>query len=445
VAGATALLRRWVQRLRRRAQHEGIAVSAARALGPVATAVALVLAVGPVFQPFLRGDPSQWPAGASALALRLGLLVAGWGALEGHEAVLRGGDRRVLSALPVNPVAVVRYELTRRLLARAWVVVALCAVAAPLIRAGAAGLGVAVAAVAVTAWSLGVPAGAAGALLAVRAAQDPRFAPALDLVRGTNPRPQAALIWAPGLTLGAVGTLVAFAARAPDAGAALVALPVAGAAAAWAALPGLARRGWWSAGAVLAEVDGRYAAAGAAPGLERAVYLDWAVRFLPVGWRPWALTDLRQGWRARRSLLSGAWFGGALAFAAGWSPDAAAWSAAIVVGGLAAWSCGAIGPLLDRDLPPAAVLWVPSGGLARGGARWAALVAWLQPCAGLPALALSLRHGLGAGIGAALALEAVILVVAGWGAAARPARFGLTGYMLGGLVGAAGLARWGVG
>jgi hypothetical protein len=255
-------------------------------------------------------------------------------------------------------------------------------------------------------------------LLAVFVAEDPRFAALLDLVRGHNPRAQAAFLYAPGLVLLGVGALlipsagaVAFAWSSPVAALSLLVPVVPGIVAVWF-LPDLARRAWHRASLVVAEIDARYAAL-ADPEEARRVYLDWIVRWLPARVGLWVLADLRHGWRARRTLVTGAWLAGVLGFAAGWTSDPEGPSRVLVVVVLATFLVAANGVLLSRDEPRFLQVWLPRGA-AGAVARGLVLFAWLAPIPVLGASPAAAGMVLGAGLAAAAPAVGLAFVCGQW-------------------------------
>jgi hypothetical protein len=336
--------------------------------------------------------------------------------------------------MPVDPGQVVRYELVRLAVARWWMVPSAAAILAPIAVAGLVSQWVAAVVVLAEAWVLTGVAAAGVALLAIEAAESPRWAGLLDLVRGRNPREQAAFLWAPGVVLAAVGAILirteerALALAGGDAsGVVWLVVPPFAAFFAWRALPQLAARSWFRGTAVLTDIDARYAALGEKQETA-SVYLDWAVRFLPARWRMWALLDLRHGWRGRRTWISGAWLVGIAAFAAGWTAEPDAVIRAAVVGGFGAWACGAVSPWMDRDEGAFTRAWLPDGGSARLAARVAVVAAWLQPIAWLAALSVAIRQGVGEGLATFAAVQASSVGAAILGAGCRGTRLGIPAY-----------------
>lgn len=368
-------------------------------LGPIVATALLVPLVRPVFLSFLDLPVDLWPAGTAAVTMRFGALIVGLLALDVYTAIVRGPDRDVLAGLPVDAGQVVRFEVLRVALQRWWVLPAAAVVLAPVAVAGAPVLWALALVALLGAWGMGLALSAGMHLLAIEVSESERWAPVLDLVRGNNPRPQAAFLYAPGAVLLVAGLLVAGGAN----GAASVAagdlwgwlgllLPWPLVAFAWSRLDELARRSWFRGSAVLAEIDARYAALADREEALR-VYLDWTVRWLPAGSRVWALRDLRHGWRARRTLITGAWLVGLAAFVAGWTEGEHGPLRAMAVSVFGVWLVAGVGVLLERDEPEFLRAWLPDGGGRALLARIWVLAWWVQPCVWPAALSVWMRRG----------------------------------------------------
>lgn len=396
-------IRGWLRQVRNRARVGGVPGALRGVLVPTLAGLVLTPLVRATFLGFLDGNPSLWGEGAAQVVLRASIVVVGWLSLDVFGALIRGQDREVLAVLPVDAAGVVRADLLRVAVERWWLVPGAALVLSPIALAGAAGLWIAAVVSLCGAFAVGLTASGLVHLLAVRIAEDPRWAPLLDLVRGHNPRPQAAFLYAPGVVLLGVGALLIQASRAvpavalgDTAGAGWLALPFVAAAVAVAPIPALARAAWFRASGVLSEIDARYATL-ADPGEALRVYLDWMVRFLPSPMSRWALDDLRHGWRTRRTLVTGAWLAGLLVFAAGWTDQAIGPPRAAVVAVLAVFLVAANGVLLARDEPAFLRAWLPDDG-GRPAARWVVLWLWAAPVGGLGAISVALRHGLADGL-----------------------------------------------
>lgn len=382
----------------------------------VATTLVLIPLARPVFLGFLDLGPDRLGEGAEAVLSRLVLAIIGFLTLEMYTALVRGPDRAVLEILPVDGAAIAEAEVGRVGSGRLWIAIVAVALLVPIAREASIALWLMCALVVAGAFVLGLFASAVVHLAAVDAAQSPAWAPLLDALRGANAREQAAFIYAPGVVLaiaGGVGLAAAHGVRVAwdgnPLGLLLIALPVPAAVAFAVAIPGLARRTWAKASPILADIDARYAAF-ERPEDMRRVYLDWAVRFLPADIGRYALKDLRHGWRARRSWITGAWIAGVLAAFAGWSGDAGApaRSAAAVV--VAVFAVAGVSVVLERDEPPFLQVWLPDGGLARRAGRAFALLLWLQGCAWPAIAATAVRHGSGGALRVAEGALAAMVV-----------------------------------
>ncbi|HHO50317.1 MAG TPA: hypothetical protein ENK18_05450 [Deltaproteobacteria bacterium] len=251
------------------------------------------------------------------------------------------------------------------------------------------------------AFAVGLTGSAVVHLLAVAVAEDPRWSGLLDLTRGSNPRAQAAFIYAPGVVLIGSGLLAQRAAHGVGAAAAgdvvgwlELGLPFGVAALCLLPLPRLARSQWFRGAAVVADIDARYAAL-LDPEEASRVYLDWIVRFLPASLARHALNDLRHGWRMRRTLITGAWLVAILAFAAGWTETAAGPGRAAVLVVLGTFAVAANGVLLARDEPPFLRMWLPPPGIPGALARAVVLALWGAPIGLGGALAVWISRGPG--------------------------------------------------
>lgn len=390
-----------------------------RALLPVLAAVVAVPFARPVLLAFLDGGRVN--AGVEAIALRLGMLVAATMALHTYTDLVRGPDRPVLDPHPVQPRALLRAIALRTARERAYLPLCCAVLLAPVAMDGHAVAWAGGSAVALGAWLASLGAGFAVHLGGVWAARSPALARLLDLLRGTNPRMQAALIYAPGVAVAAVGVAVAFASTGLGAaldgwapGWALLALPPALGAAGWALAGPLAEHSYVRATALLTEIDGMVAGR-EDPEESRSVYLGWVARG-----RPEVLRALRQGWRRLRLWPMGAWGLGLLAGLAGWSRAADAPSTAAAVGLAAVLLMGALPARLAEGDPPWLDRWLGLSPPRVAGAR--ALVAWLYGQGALipAAAALAIRHGRGA-LGGLLTVELIGAAAAlvGAGMAAR--------------------------
>lgn len=366
---------------------------------PLLAGLVLVPLVRPTFLWFLDGPASAWGEGMHQVVFRAAIVVIGWLSLDVYGALIRGPNREVLTLLPIDAAAVVRSELVQVAAARWWLVPGAALLLSPVAVAGAPALWAVSIGVVAGCFALGLTGSALAHLLAIRVSEDPRFAPLLDLVRGNNPRPQAAFLYAPGAVLiGCGGLLGAASAAVPGVVAgepvavALALSPFLGAALAWLPVPALATKTWFRGTVVLSEIDARYATL-TDPIEAVRVYLDWTVRFLPAPWRPYALNDLRHGWRSRRTLVSLGWLVGLVALGAGWTEATSGPARAAAVAVMGVFLVAANGLLLARDEPPFLRAWLPPGGFAARAGRGMVLLAWAAPPVLLATAAALFRHG----------------------------------------------------
>jgi hypothetical protein len=353
----------------------------------------------PILFWFESRGPDSFAPGLSGLSLRLGLALCGAGILLVHEQVLRGPERRILDPHPVEPGALVNAMGSSILRSSSGLLLGALLLLLPLATEARFTALALAATVLVGGWLCGISLGFLAQLGAILAAREPRLKGLLDLVRGSSPPMQAALIWAPGLAIATGGGAIIAATqglRAVMEGnvAAHTALlaPLVLAGLGWALVPPLARRTWYQATTVIAEVDAAWAQV-EDPEAARRVYLEWAVRWAPASLRPHLLRALRQGWRARRTWVSGAWGMGVLAAVAGWTSADDAPARALLVAGSAVAVLAALAIRMETSDPA----WLGKAlGLRRSGligSRALVVFAYLQGAILLPVAAVWLRHG----------------------------------------------------
>ncbi|MCK6505683.1 hypothetical protein L6R53_20180 [Myxococcota bacterium] len=368
----------------------------------------------PVLLGFLDGPaaPETIAAGTDAVAFRLGALVASAMALHTYTDLVRGPDREVLDVHPVQARPLLRAIAARTARQRWYLPLMAAVLVSPLALAGHVQAWLGLVAVVVGAWLCSLGVGFSVHLGAVWVAFSPGLARVLDLLRGDNPRMQAALIYAPGVVLAVAGVALGVASAGVSAalqgwapGWAFLALPpLVGLAGALVAGP-LADGFYVRASALLAEIDAAWA--GVDEGEEeRRVYLEWL-----AGDRPELLRALRQGWRRLRSWPMGAWGLGLLGAMAGWSADPGAASQVVLVAGAATVLVAAVPTRLAEGDPA----WLDQALGVRAGpvvhARAAVAFLYAQGAI-LPALlALLIRQG-GAILRPLLLLELLALVAA---------------------------------
>ena len=391
-------------------------------LGVVVAIALLVPLVNQVFMSWTTSPRAYWLDAVGALLLRSSIVVVGWIAIDVYTALIRQGDRAVLAIWPVDPAQVVFFELIRLATRRLWLVVGVGVLFVPIALIDPFLWGLCMLHTAII-WGFAVIASGAVMLVAVDASDNPQLGPLLDLVRGNNHRAQAAFLYAPGFVLAFTGVLIQVATgglrmvyQGNLLGWLLLAAPLVCAVIVGLPLPSLARRNWFRAGNVIAEIDARYAILETAEDAQRA-YLDWAVRFLPPGMARYALLDLRHGWRQRRSWVSAAWLVGLGAVVLAWTRDPMAPGRTAALAVVGSWILATIAIEMERSEPEFLRVWLPHGGLEKWGGRVFAVALWLQPLVWLGAFATLFRQGIGpfglvAGIGLSMTVLAASVAVA---------------------------------
>ena len=281
------------------------------------------------------------PAGVEQLALRLGAILIAMMALQTYTDIVRTPERSIISLHPVLPrpfLEAVSLRTLRRSLV--WPL-AFALVISPLVLIDVWTWTWMVLFL-FSSWVGGIGVGYAVNLGSIWVARSERAHDVLDAIRGSNPREQAAFIYAPGFALAVLGVGLALASggvRAVLEGRSEFGVLIGG-----PFLFGLL--GFWLARQlvdrelvrgvmILAEVDARWKQVSDDEELEQTVYLEW----LAVG-RPELLRALRQGWRNHRLFPNLGWGCGIL-------------SALSVVGGQvqAAWLLASIGFVGMGTLP----------------------------------------------------------------------------------------------
>lgn len=393
------------------AVHARIRARQPSGLASVLLPLAAALLAAPLARPVLLGFLTHGPVaeGVEAITFRLGALIVGVMSIVTYGALVRGPDRAVLDPHPVQPRLLLDALLWETARDRAWLPAMTALLLLPVGLAGHwAAYGYA-AILMVGAYVCGLGLGFAGSLGGVWAAYSPGLKGLLNLLRGANPAMQAALIYAPAVVLGVGGVAVALAAAGLRAalegynlGLLFLALPpLIGVGGALLARP-LAEAWYVRATALLAEIDGAWAAVENSEAEAAHVYLEWTARG-----RMELLRALRQGWRRLRPWATGAWLLGLGGAFAGWTGSADAADRALIVGAGAALLIAAL-PVRLADGDPE---WLDRslGVDARrvGAAR--AIAGWLYAQGAIlpPVLALAVRHGVGPALSTLLALELV--------------------------------------
>ena len=267
--------------------------------------------------------------GFQGLAFRLAMLVAAAIAMKTYQEIIRGSDREVLNPHPIQPDLLFK-AIAVRTVKQTWSLpVAVWFIAWPLIVNTQTftlndnllpymWLGVLL----VVTWAGMIGFGYMIHLASVRVARSPSFASTLDLIRGANPREQAAFIYAPAFAFFIMGVVLMFASSACYAVSTgywpllpVVFLPIILGVVGSGMAVSLAKSEYVLATAILAEIDARWANL-EVEDEQQQVYLDWLASKNPELKRA-----LRQGWRRLRIWPLGAWAVGGLAFISGWSGD----------------------------------------------------------------------------------------------------------------------------
>jgi hypothetical protein len=391
----------WAHRRRQthRREHEGALRTVLTALIPLAVAAVLVPVVRPVFLGFLDEGPDALASGLQGIVLRLGLLIVAVTALDVYAALIRSDERAILDLHPVDSEQVSQYLMVRTERERWWVPVAAAILLLPVAFEGSL-LSYASAIVALGAINfMAFRASTLMHLGAVSMAESERAAPFLDLLRGSNPRAQAAFLYAPGAVLGATAGAVWLASLGVYAGAAalsagmwMVLIPVLVGGLASRYVGRMSQRSWFRASPVLADIDARYSA------LEQEddglrVYLEFTLRWLPERLALYVEKDLRHGWRQRRTGVTLAWAVGVLSALAGWSGSESAPVTSMVVGVLGVFALALNGVLMESDQPAFLREWLSMDARAAMAARGITVFGWLQAAVWLPLPVVWLRHG----------------------------------------------------
>jgi hypothetical protein len=366
--------------------------------------VVLSLLARPLLLGFLDGPLSEWPAGIQGILFRLGLVLVGAVSIRVYSSLIRGTERSVLASLPVDPAQVSRFQLRVVLVETiSWIGV-VGIILGPIALRGYWGLWLLCVCSLGGMWFMSVMVSGAVHLWVAGVADSPSWGNILDLIRGANPRAQAAFIYAPGVILMLLGFFAAGVSYGVPMlwsgkllGIPWLVLPfLAGILALWR-IPGPARRNWYQASAVIADIDARYGALQDQEEVLR-VYMDWAVRFLPPSSQRWALKDLRHGWRARRGWISATWLIGLAGLVSGWTASGEGAERVLTVIGLGIAAVGFVAVVLARDEPAYLERWLGNGGGVASLSRMFVIVMWLQVAIWPGVFAVCIRSGLTDGI-----------------------------------------------
>ena len=412
----------WKRRKKNRRAQDGVLRGLFSFLPLVAVCLGAPL-LQDVFLHFLE-EPERINAGSMDFAMRLGWFCCAAMALRSYTALVRGPERAILDPHPGNPSQLLRY-LTIRCASESVVLLASgLSMLWPLAWAGYPEQALVSAGVVTAGWALGLLIGFPVHLAAVWAAESRSLASVLEALRGSNPRLQAALIYAPGfvLALGGVGVWLAsqagLSALSQSGSIAIpLAVPVVLGVGAWVVAGPLANGFHYKTTMILAEIDAHYARLEDAEE-GKVVYLEWTVRSMPRSVRPYLLRDLRHGWRGLRTWVVGAWAIGVLVALSAVSNDAEAFGRTLALAGAGMVFVASVGIHMGIRDP----LWLESslpsdrGSLLR--ARFLALLLWLQGMIFMGCLALAWRHGTEEAWVLFGALELLALLLAAGGALA---------------------------
>ena len=406
----------WYQ-LRHRARRGGLRVVLLRLCIVAASLLFIVPLFRPLFLGFLDQSPQALSVGLTNILMRVGIVLVSVLSIDMYGVVIRGVDRKVLGIQPVDAGQVVGYALLKVSINRLLLVPIVLVLLSPIGWAhGLPLMGLLTLVVCGFYWmSLVLSAGML--LLAVSASQSPKMAPLLDLVRGSNPRAQAAFLYAPGAVLLVAGgvlyvSCIGVTRLYVDAqldGLLMMSLPWVIGALALVPLPRLAQRSWYAATLVIADIDARYALLVDATE-DRRVYLDWAVRLLPPAIAVHALRDLRAGWRAHRPWIMAGWLVGLGGGMVAWRADPMGLQSAVMMGCVATWFILGVSVAIERRVPKFLQVWIPHRSISAQIARFLACFGWGQGVVWLAVVAGAIRQGLGAAAVAFVQLEMTILL-----------------------------------
>ena len=253
------------------------------------------------------------PAGVEQLALRLGAVLIAIMALQTYTDIVRSPERSIISLHPVLPRPFLMAVALRTLRQSVIWPIAFAAIISPLLWIDVRSWGWLVLFL-LSSWIGGLGVGYAVNLGSIWVARNERAHTLLDAIRGSNPREQAAFIYAPGFALAVLGLGLALASggvRAILEGrtefGVLVGLPfVFGLIGFWLARH-LVQQELVRGVMILAEVDARWKQVSDDEQMELAVYLEWVAKD-----RAELLRALRQGWRNHRLFPNLGWVCGVL-------------------------------------------------------------------------------------------------------------------------------------
>lgn len=238
-----------------------------------------------------------------------------------YVRLMRDNEREVLSLHPIHPKKYLRALIGDVFFRTWWLPVGLMGFTTPLLTRDLLSWLVCTG-LCVSTWIGSIGASFAISLGAVWASTSKSCHPLLDALRGSNPREQAAFIYAPGFSLFLLGVVLMLSVEGG-----LRVLSGGGLYSLFLLLPSvfgvigfkmalsLAPTQLVRATAILHEIDSRWGHVDAESGRhDTHVYLDWLAKRSPE-----RLRALRQGWRIRRSLVMFPWGFGVFSALALWS------------------------------------------------------------------------------------------------------------------------------
>lgn len=391
-------------------------------LGPMLSFAMPILAVAvaaPFVSPVFLGASEQGynATVVSGLSMRLGWLACAAMSLHTYTALLRDKERKVLDPHPAQPTNLLTYLLIRTAYENLSLLLAGLVFMWPIATESMESW--LICSIVVTGgWTAGLFLGFPIHLGSVWAAESPRLSGLMEMLRGSNPRMHAALIYAPGLVLAVGGVSVWAASSAalsliggPGLHPAFILVPFAVSGLAVSIMPALAKKSHFRATLVLAEIDGWYAQL-EQPDEERLVYMEWLAVRLPYSLKEISLRELRHGWRSLRSWINGGWLIGFVCAAAGWSDSPDAWIVAGTLAGGGMVVVGGIAIKLASNNPSWLESSLPLNLRVQSLVRFVVVWLWLQGVILLPVLAVWVRQDLVAAIHLAVWTELFALAIA---------------------------------
>jgi len=416
----------WKIRRKNRLQHEGVF----RRLAGFFPLFAVILAaplLEDVFLHFLE-RPEQLESGAIGYGMRLGWFCCAAMSLRTYTALVRSDERAILDPHPGDPSQLLRYLTLRCGVESVVLLASAVAMLWPIAGAGHEVLFFHAAAVVAMGWVLGLFLGFPVHLAAVWAAESKSLAAVMEALRGSNPRLQAALIYAPGLVLALGGVGVWSSAEgllAYQQGHTLwwlwLCVPILGALGFWLVASPLARSYHYRTTMLLAEIDSYYARL-EDPEEAKLVYLQWTLRPFPATWKPYLLLELRHGWRGLRTWITGAWGLGLFAALSATSQDGSVFERSVALAGAGLVLIAGVAIRLSAANPQWLEDTLPFKNSQRIWARFWVVFLWLQGVVLLVPLAVAWRHSGSEALIILGGLESLALLLSAWASWVSPWR-----------------------